>query len=540
MARLGAAVFFVLAPATIAAATQPNIVWIVADDLGFADVPFTVNSPCNIRTPAISSLAAQGVVLDNYYVMHLCSPSRSAFMSGRHPIKTGLQHLVIYDSVPNGLPLNLTLLPRLLGGAGYSTAMIGKWHLGFHSEEYTPYNRGFDSFYGYFTGNVDYWNHTSPCFGCGNYSAYDLGSVSGPGQPFIPSHGSETGVYSTNLFGSKAVDVITGHDASSGPLFAYFAFEAVHGAASCDPNCYAPYGDLLQAPQEYIDRNPQIVNANRSVFGGMVSALDEAVGNITAALKAAGLWDNTVLLFTTDNGAPADHFDSTAMSNAPLRGAKAQLWEGGVRGAAFVTTGPGISFPAAGSRYPGLIHAVDWYTTFASLGGVPPTAIPPGTDGMDVWQAIAEGAASPRTEALIHIEPIAGWTALRSGDWKVLTGMPPGQWYPMAGEDGQARRVEHADQKQGVVLGQMHPSILSSSSAIALGLHAATPVYLFNLTADPEERNNVASSNAAVVQQLLDRIAAYNATAVPARFPAPDPAGNPAVQGRDYWAPWQA
>ena len=156
--------------------------------------------------------------------------------------------------------------------------------------------------YGYLTGNVEYWNHTSPCWSCGNYTALDLG-MGAPGAAWTPDH-SQRGRYSTNVFGARAVDIIAAHDPAE-RLFLYLPFEAVHGAANCDvpgapPDCKRPAGDLLQAPPEYVARvPPSVTNANRRTFGGMIAALDEAVGNVTDALRRAGLWDDTLLIWTT-------------------------------------------------------------------------------------------------------------------------------------------------------------------------------------------------------------------------------------------------
>lgn len=198
---------------------------------------------------------------------------------------------------------------------------VCQWHLGFYQEAFTPWRRGFDVFTGYLTGNEEYWNHTSPCYACGNYTAYDLTNATSDGSVF--EHLSQfSGVYSTNLFGGWAVDTIEGHSNISKPLFLYLPFEAVHGAASCEPNCENPPSDILQAPQKYIDAQSQIPNMVRRTFAGMVGALDEAVANITAALQRRGMWNNTLLIFTTDNGAPSTHFNGEAMSNFPLRGGK--------------------------------------------------------------------------------------------------------------------------------------------------------------------------------------------------------------------------
>jgi arylsulfatase B len=138
----------------------PHIVYIVADDLGTFDVPFT-GSGSEVVTPTLSALAADGLVLDSYYVQPLCTPSRSSFMTGRHPVQLGLQHGVIRDGVPDAVPINETMLPALLKESGFKTYFIGKWHLGFHQPRYTPERRGFDGTFGYYTGNAEYWSAPS-------------------------------------------------------------------------------------------------------------------------------------------------------------------------------------------------------------------------------------------------------------------------------------------------------------------------------------------------------------------------------------------
>lgn len=175
-----------------------------------------------------------------------------------------------------------------------------QWHLGYHSPQYTPQRRGFDSHYGYYTGNEEYWNHTSPCWHCGvNYTALDLHNATA--QSSFPVR-DKAGVYSSEVFTDAALDVLDKHDPDT-PLFLYLPYESVHGAASCDPDCDMPSSDLLQAPQWAVDAQQQIANPTRRLFAGMVGALDAAVANITAKLQDKGMWEDTLFVFTTDNGA---------------------------------------------------------------------------------------------------------------------------------------------------------------------------------------------------------------------------------------------
>lgn len=170
-------------------------------------------------------------------------------------------------------------------------------------------------------GNCEYWNHTSPCWSCGNYTALDLHRATSHSFEPITNASMQ---YSTKLFGDEIVSLVRQHAVGT-PLFIYAPFEAVHGASSCyvagkPPDCGHPDGDELQAPKEYIDQQGHIKHPDRRTFAGMLGALDHAVGNITDALEARGMLQDSVILFTTDNGAPDTHFDKATMSNWPLRG----------------------------------------------------------------------------------------------------------------------------------------------------------------------------------------------------------------------------
>ncbi|VDI22791.1 Hypothetical predicted protein [Mytilus galloprovincialis] len=284
----------------VEAASRPNIVVIVADDLGWNDVSF--HGSDQISTPHLDELAYKGVLLKNYYVSPICTPTRGALMSGRHPIHTGLQSGVIVGSQPYGLPLNLTIMPQWLKQLGYRTHMVGKWHLGFFRKEYTPLYRGFESHYGYYLGCGDYYDHSSEA--TPDYFGYDFWRNDTIDYTSI-------GQYSTDIFTKEAVNIINNHNPSE-PLFLYLPYQAVHSGN-------LPDGNPLQAPQKYIKRFPHIKNSKRRTYAGMVSALDDAVGTVVDALKSQGLYDNSVILFTTDNGGPANGFDGNAANNFPLR-----------------------------------------------------------------------------------------------------------------------------------------------------------------------------------------------------------------------------
>lgn len=232
--------------ATTQKSQKPNIVFILADDLGFNDCSFRGSS--QIPTPNLDALAFSGVILNRYYVAPICTPSRAALMTGKYPIHTGMQHGVIYGMEPRGLPLNEKILPQYLNDLGYKSHFAGKWHLGHYKRAYTPLYRGFNSHTGYWTGHQDYSDHTAMEHGTwgldmrrGLEVAYDL-------------HGK----YTTDVITEESVRVIESHNTSR-PLFLYIAHVAVHSA-----NPYNP----LPAPDEYVANFTHIDDYKRRRFAG--------------------------------------------------------------------------------------------------------------------------------------------------------------------------------------------------------------------------------------------------------------------------------
>ena len=210
----------------------PNILYIVADDLGWKDVGFHGS---DIRTPTLDALAAKGAKLEQFYAQPMCTPTRAAAMTGRYPMRYGLQTAVIPQGPTYGLATDEWLLPQALKEAGYETAIVGKWHLGHADQKFWPRQRGFDHAYGPLIGEIDYFSH----------------KVDGKVDWFRDNEVVEEEGYSTTLFGNEAVKLIEGHDLAT-PLFLYLAFNAVH----------APY----QAPQEYLDRYKDIEDPSRRAY----------------------------------------------------------------------------------------------------------------------------------------------------------------------------------------------------------------------------------------------------------------------------------
>ncbi|WP_169977579.1 arylsulfatase B [Tautonia rosea] len=412
-------------------AEQPNIIVIMADDLGNADLGYRGSE---IKTPNLDRLATTGARCESFYGMPVCTPARAALMTGRYPIRHGLQTLVIFPSHGYGLPTDERTLPEALKDAGYQTYMVGKWHLGHADRKYWPQNRGFDHFYGNLVGEVDYF-------------AKERGGLvdwQRNGQFF-----REDG-YFTTLIGAEAVKLIEAQDPKT-PFFLYFASLAPH----------SPY----QAPQEDIDRYASIQDEKRRVYAAMITALDDQIGRIVSALDAKGLRENTIIVFASDNGGATSSLFATGArsaedrkesggvglgeqppaSNGRFRAGKGSLYEGGIRVPAFVNW-PGILKPVVVDEP---IHMVDIMPTLLKLAGGKGAEDHP-FDGKDVWPTLAAGAPSPHEEILINVEAFRG--AIRKGDWKLVRMATfPGktELYNLADDPGEQKNV--ADQHPEIV-----------------------------------------------------------------------------------------
>jgi arylsulfatase A-like enzyme len=360
------------------AAGKPNIVYLVADDLGWRDVGFHGGG---IDTPHLDRLAAEGVRLDQFYAQPTCSPTRGALLTGRYPIRLGLQVGVVRPWSKHGLPLDERTLAEALRDAGYFTAMTGKWHLGHGTHEFFPTRRGFDHQHGYYNGAVDYFTHRRE-------RALDWHR----NDRSLPE---ETG-YATSLIGAEAVRIIENHDPAR-PLFLYVPFGAPH----------PPY----QAPESYIARYRHLKTKGDRIFAAMVACMDDAIGGIVAALDERGWRENTLILFHSDNGG-----SPIASDNGSLRGGKDTLYEGGVRVVALASW-PG-TLPAGGNVAEPM-HAVDMYPTLVGLaGGSLDHERQQPLDGVDVWPVIARGGERPGDTILLNSNPFHG--AVRVGDLKLV------------------------------------------------------------------------------------------------------------------------
>ncbi|XP_078346460.1 arylsulfatase J-like [Oculina patagonica] len=490
--------------------SQPNIIFILADDLGFDDVSF--HGSDQIPTPVIDILAESGVILNNYYVSPICTPSRSAIMTGKYPIHTGMQHGVIMAGQPFGLGLEEKLLPEYLKELGYATHAVGKWHLGFFKYDYTPTRRGFDSHFGYWLGAGDYWDHSeSEPDGWG----LDLRNNTEPVH-------NQWGNYRTHLFTDQAVNVINTHNTSK-PLFLYLAHEAVHSALAHQP---------LQAPGDLVNKfKDSIQDENRRIFAAMATALDQSIGKVLDALIERGMYENSIIVFSTDNGGPADGVNRNTACNYPLRGTKYTLWEGGVRGTSFIHS-PLLA--SKGRVSMDLMHLSDWLPTLYGLAGGDVRNLP-GIDGYDMWPTLSEEQASPRLELVHNIDPVTWSAALRYRQWKLVVNESYGRdgWYPPPGIDTktqQPRNVSHPTLKSAVVTCGPPPAKPAKCG------HKDGPC-LFNIEDDPCEYTNLAGEEEDVLNYILQLLEKYKASMVPIRNKPYDPNANPHIND-GLWTAW--
>lgn len=401
-------------------AAQPNLVILFADDLGYGELSCQ-NPRTDVPTPHIDSIAKNGIRFTQAYVTAPnCSPSRAGMLTGRIPTRFG------YENNPTGhknelpvagLPRAEVTIAEMLHGRGYTTGLLGKWHLG-GAAEFHPHRHGFDEFFGftheghYFApppyrgvttmlrrktlpggtqgrwlskdGRMLYSTHMG-----GNEPDYDANNpIVRGGQPVV----EET--YLTDAFTREAVDFIGRN--KDRPFFLYLAYNAVHSP--------------LQGADSYMKKYAHIEDLHRRIFAAMLANLDDSVGRVLAKLRSEGLEENTLVIFLSDNGGPTRELTS---SNLPLRGGKGQMYEGGLRVPAMMQWKGTLP---SGQLYENPIWSVDFLPTAAALAGAKPPAT---TDGVDLLPYLT-GQKEGRPHDILYWRQ-GKKAALRSGDWKALS-----------------------------------------------------------------------------------------------------------------------
>jgi len=352
-----------------------NIVLIVADDLGYKGLG--VQGSQAIPTPQIDRLAAEGLLFTSAYTTAaICAPARAALMSGRYQQRFGFE----FNIGPKwGLLPTVTTIGDVLSDAGYATGIVGKWHLG-SKDHYHPIERGFDEFFGFLSGAHPYFPDTVP-----NRPLWDTVQRG-------KERANET-EYLTDAFAREAVDFIQRHRTT--PFFLYVPFSAVHTP--------------LEAPQAYLERFRHVADERLRSYYAMASAMDDAVGAIVRAIDDEGLTDDTLLVFTNDNGGLLDLGDNT-----PLRLGKLFLFEGGVR-VPMIIRWPGVT--TAGQQYRDAVSLLDLFPSFlTAANAVPPEGLE--LDGTDLSPFIRGNEAGATHEYMF-------WRtgpnrAVRRHDWKLV------------------------------------------------------------------------------------------------------------------------
>jgi arylsulfatase A-like enzyme len=369
------AVFCVLSLKLSAASSKPpNVVLFLSDDMAWGQVGF--NGGREIPTPHIDRIAREGVKLTQFYVQSVCSPTRAALLTGRYPFRNGMEERNHGNDI-SGMLTDERTLAQALKAAGYATGIFGKWHLGVWHKKHLPMQRGFDHQYGHYGALID-------SFARVRGSTYDWHR----NEQLLHEPG-----YSTFLIADEFARVLKQHDRAK-PFFYYVPFNAVHG----------PHG----APREYIEKHKG--NAQHA----MLECMDIAIGRMLAALEEKGVLDDTLVIFTNDNGGPR------RFTNEPYRGSKGDTYEGGVR-VPCVMRWPGKI--KAGSSVDAMLHIVDFYPTFVRLaGGSLQQPLP--LDGKDAWPTITQGRPTPHSEIVLSVpgfEPSeTGTPAIRVGDFKLV------------------------------------------------------------------------------------------------------------------------
>lgn len=423
-----------------AAESRPNILLIVADDLGYDDVGF---QGCrDIPTPHLDRLAAGGVRCTSGYSSYpVCSPSRAGFLTGRYQQRFGHEFNPIWDpsSTVYGLPVSQTTIADGLRGAGYTTGMVGKWHQGAHPQ-FHPNRRGFDEFFGFLGGGHRYLPgaHSVVEIGAGKKMERTDAEHTGPmlrNAVEEPERGELT-----TTFGDEAKAFVERHARDAKPWFLYLAFNAPHTP--------------LQARADMLKRFADIKDERRRTYAAMVATEDESIGKVLGAVESAGLRERTLVIFFADNGGPMTKRNANASQNTPLRGQKGDVWEGGIR-VPFVISWPG-RLPA-GKTYEQPVSSLDVFPTSLAVAGARRDSKLPALDGVDLLPFLTgRNRSTPHARLFWRMDGGEAF-AVREGNWKWLrTYDNPPELYDLSKDLGEKKN-----------LAAQHPEIAARLAAAA-------------------------------------------------------------------------
>lgn len=377
------------------ASSYPNIVMIIADDLGYGSFGYEAFDLAGF-TPHLTSMYKNGIALTNFYSQEECTPARAALLTGRYPATLGMQFHVVQPTHDWGLATSETLLPEVLQTYGdYKSYGVGKWHLGHYESDYLPTARGFDQFFGYTAGSIYYWSKKSTQL----YTNYtDLLYMDT--DCFYPYSGDDLETYSTILFRDKALNVINTHDFDENPLFLYLPFQAVHEPFYDFDLQYKqgiPSSYFKQEVYDKISNATGGVDDERFQYALALNLLDSAVGSVASAIQAVGQMQNTYFVFLSDNGGCTE----AGGRNGNLRGIKGSLFEGGTKVDAFIYS-EAIDPVYRNQNFSDLMHVSDLFPTILDLVGIDYTSTSK-LDGIShATSMLSNSSTAARTEMLYN------------------------------------------------------------------------------------------------------------------------------------------
>eukprot|EP01006_Ploeotia_vitrea_P000857 TRINITY_DN103783_c0_g1_i1.p1 TRINITY_DN103783_c0_g1~~TRINITY_DN103783_c0_g1_i1.p1 ORF type:complete len:478 (-),score=36.14 TRINITY_DN103783_c0_g1_i1:197-1630(-) len=451
---------------------RPNILFILIDDAGYNDLcfkPFAYQHR-GVKTPNLKHLAKNGIRMSNYYAQTSCTPSRCSLMTGRYDTHVGCQaNIQPHDA--HTVPLSETFLSQNLQDVGYETGIFGKWHLGHSTPAALPHSRGFEFQYGPYLGSTkDHLLHTRRGeFGPSGFDWHNNGTID------FSAAGTYAPTLITNMVVKKIKERKNVKQRERRPFFYYVSYLTPHGP--------------LQCPEKWLKRHEDKKVA-------VLACVDFYIGKILKALRNTEDYDNTLVVFSSDNGATKGSGDS----NLPFRGFKKSLWDGALRVPALVFH---PSFPPSlrGTIRTGLYHVTDWLPTLVNLAGGNTARNKP-IDGFDIWDSLTSGVASPRTE--------------------ILHGIMPGCKGPKA-DPRTAYRWGH--------MKLLIDCFIPETSEITGRL------WLYNITADPSETTNLAFVNADIIQTMFEKLKHQTESFVPVAECPGCPMGQP-IGEPPRWEPW--
>eukprot|EP01084_Bolivina_argentea_P014017 26223_1 len=462
----------------------PNIIFVVADDLGWDDMSYSISH--QVISPTIAKFRSEARLLEYYYGQPVCAPTRTSIHTGRYPCHTGINTNIVasYSYCPS---FNTKYLPLILREyANYTTHAVGKWHCGYYKWRCTPTFRGYESFFGYYTGGEDHYSHT-----IGKIYDFHLENGINCGKNCSVHYTSAFGHYATYYFTDQATEIIKNHSRSDSgrPLFLYLAYQNVHLPAEAPPKYLAEYNVTQKSAN------------NRTIHCAQATTLDASFKNVTDVLAQLGYLNdntgNTVIIFTSDNGGlPVSNGGGY---NWPLRGGKIDLWEGGTRLQAWLWATKDImknKDKLGGGNYTQLSHVVDWLPT------------------------LVEGAAGVKISDLnlnYTLDGVNQWEGLIGDDDNVndkYFGYRDNIWYghdmPPSKQVGNNTAYRSGWMKLfngtgGTYNGWYYPPPLGNGSDLyEKYMGSMGEVLLYNISNDPNEYKDLANDTnyATIVQQL--------------------------------------